>query len=314
MNMTDLEVPPAGEPIEGAIRHSDEFVAIYKAIVEFQGEVETLEKSDTVDFGEGKKNRNYRYVSHDKAVTDIRACLRKHGLGFIHGPKVEYVEVAIPVWEMDQGKATDNAIGETKIRVAKVTVETRLIHVSGQWLENSVTLGTGDTSPQGVSATMTYCRRYGAFLLAGLVAVEDDDDANGASGRRPETITRGQRPAPTRQPVETTSHGTKTTPAGTTGNPKQVYAKWRMDCLTAAQGRKWVNADVALTKIIDGVTNSRNLGSAESWPDNLRSGFLDQIKAGALDTTALRAVTPAAPSIRTLDAGEGPESDNSEGS
>lgn len=74
-----------------------------------------------------------------------------------------------------------------------VTVETRLMHTSGQWLACTVGARPKDYTPQSIGSCVTYLRRYGLMALAGIAP--DDDDGNAASSTPP------ARPAPKAAPV-----------------------------------------------------------------------------------------------------------------
>ena len=63
-----------------------------------------------------------------------------------------------------------------------LTVETRLIHTSGEWIEGGITLPLGKSDPQGAGSAVSYGRRYGLSAILGLVT-EEDDDGNAASAR-----------------------------------------------------------------------------------------------------------------------------------
>ena len=60
-----------------------------------------------------------------------------------------------------------------------VTVETRLIHESGEWLGCVAAARPTKSDPQGIGSTITYLRRYGLMAMAGIAP--DDDDGNAAS-------------------------------------------------------------------------------------------------------------------------------------
>lgn len=64
---------------------------------------------------------------------------------------------------------------------AGVTVETRLIHGSGQWLASTIGAVPKGYDAQSVGSCVTYLRRYGLMALTGIAS--DDDDGNAASGR-----------------------------------------------------------------------------------------------------------------------------------
>lgn len=66
-------------------------------------------------------------------------------------------------------------------------VTTRLIHVSGEYLQGSLLLslpkdkdGRDKTDPQSVGSAITYARRYSLCSLLGLS--QEDDDGNAVSG------------------------------------------------------------------------------------------------------------------------------------
>jgi hypothetical protein len=60
---------------------------------------------------------------------------------------------------------------------------TRLMHISGQWIEGSYPLNPVKDDPQGLGSALTYARRYSLQSIVGMYAV--DDDAELASGHSP---------------------------------------------------------------------------------------------------------------------------------
>lgn len=71
---------------------------------------------------------------------------------------------------LSQGVAADGA---------QVTVTTLLIHKSGEWLENDLTLQAMKQDPQGIGSAISYGRRYS--LAAILNMASEDDDGNASS-------------------------------------------------------------------------------------------------------------------------------------
>ena len=63
----------------------------------------------------------------------------------------------------------------------RVSVETLLVHASGQWVSGTVTTTAKDDSPQSIGSAITYLRRYGLQSFVGIAPV--DDDAEAAQGR-----------------------------------------------------------------------------------------------------------------------------------
>jgi hypothetical protein len=55
-----------------------------------------------------------------------------------------------------------------------------LMHASGEWIEEVLTLPLDKNNAQGAGSAITYARRYSLQAIAGVVA-DEDDDANAAS-------------------------------------------------------------------------------------------------------------------------------------
>jgi hypothetical protein len=88
---------------------------------------------------------------------------------------------------------------------------TRLIHVSGEWIEDTAIVPLPKSDPQGYGSALTYARRYSLAAITGLY--QDDDDGNAASSpaRPPVTM-------PTMrltQPSPTTTASSGSTPGST---------------------------------------------------------------------------------------------------
>lgn len=80
-----------------------------------------------------------------------REALSKNGLSIIQAPRGVVSEVG---WTVE--------------------VETRLLHSSGQWMGDTITVPVGKPDAQGVGSALTYARRYALASFVG-VAPEDDD-------------------------------------------------------------------------------------------------------------------------------------------
>lgn len=59
-----------------------------------------------------------------------------------------------------------------------LAMTTRLMHQSGEWIEDTATLPLPKADPQGYGSASTYARRYGLAAICGLY--QDDDDGNAA--------------------------------------------------------------------------------------------------------------------------------------
>lgn len=150
------EVRKQGDLI--SYKTSKDTTEIDKALLEFNKEVESIEKGETNPFF-----KNY-YCSLDQIISYVRPILAKHDL---------YLQ-QFPI-----------SGGENML-----SVKTILKHISGQFIESdSMPIKFGKT-PQDFGSTNTYLRRYSLGSILGL-SFEKDDDANEVSGiKTEETKTR----------------------------------------------------------------------------------------------------------------------------
>lgn len=153
------------------MKHSNELAKVAAALVAAQGEIKSITKDSTNPHFKNK------YVSLDALTEAVRPILFKHGLSLIQG--------AVPTTE-EGGRLT------------ALTVETMLLHSSGEWISNGITLPVGTVSiknkagevvgaeptAQTAGGAVTYGRRYGLTALLAITTDEDDDGAK-ASARAP---------------------------------------------------------------------------------------------------------------------------------
>jgi len=74
----------------------------------------------------------------------------------------------------------DNGLSYTQFPVNDengVGVSTRLMHISGQWLEMDYTLPTVKKDPQAAGSAITYARRYALQSIAGIPTADDDAES-----------------------------------------------------------------------------------------------------------------------------------------
>jgi hypothetical protein len=134
------------------MRTSETINELATALCKAQAQIEGAKK--------GKENPHFRSKYADLgAVWDAcREALTGHGLSVVQSPRTVLLEAGLGV-----------------------EVETRLLHTSGQWMEDTLMVPVGKPDAQGVGSAVTYARRY---ALAAFVGVSpEDDDGNAASAR-----------------------------------------------------------------------------------------------------------------------------------
>lgn len=91
------------------------------------------------------------------------------------------------IWDAARGPLTDNGLSVVQAAAAvpefaeRVTVTTILLHSSGQWIRETLTMNAGTGRPQEVGSACSYGRRYQLAAMVGIAP--EDDDAEAAEGR-----------------------------------------------------------------------------------------------------------------------------------
>lgn len=142
------------------MKSSEQINELATALAAAQGEMENASKSS--------ENPHFRskYADLAEVINCVRPVFSKHGLSFTQ--LVGY----------EQGL---------------VSVETVLMHKSGQWVSGTISAPVSKQDAQGVGSATTYCRRYGLAGMAGLA--QEDDDANAAVGGNRKANPNGTPPA-----------------------------------------------------------------------------------------------------------------------
>jgi hypothetical protein len=94
-----------------------------------------------------------------------------------------------------------------------VTITTLLLHTSGQWVKESLTMVGKDHNPQSVGSAISYGRRYQLASLVGIAP--EDDDAEAAEGRTVSSQQTARPAAPPQQRWSKTPPPRPTPPAVT---------------------------------------------------------------------------------------------------
>jgi len=127
------------------MKTSNEISNIAQALCDFQSEI--------VDAHKGKQAHQYKYADLGTVLQLVRPVMASHGLSVVQMP--------------------------TSTDTLNVGVTTRLMHNSGEWLEDTlymaVTSSRGMSDAQAAGSVITYCRRYA--LTAALGITQTDDDA-----------------------------------------------------------------------------------------------------------------------------------------
>jgi len=137
------------------ITSSGDLDALATALAAFQSTFKNPPKNKTNPFF------NSTYVDLADALDVVRKGLSEQGLSFIQL----------------------TSAGEDR-----VILHTRLLHVTGQWIEGTYPV-TKLAKAQEMGSALTYARRYALFALVGI-AGEDDDDGNVAThgDKKPDTV------------------------------------------------------------------------------------------------------------------------------
>jgi hypothetical protein len=133
------------------IQTSESVKEIATALAKAQGEVENASRN--------ANNPHFRstYADLAEVLNTVRPVLAKHGLSVVQAPSFA------------DGLAT---------------VDTLLMHSSGEWIRNAASAPVQKPDPQGVGSATTYLRRYSLAAMCGIA--QEDDDAEHAVRSAPQ--------------------------------------------------------------------------------------------------------------------------------
>ena len=217
--------------------------------------------------------------------------------------KSRYADLA-SIWAAAQGPLTSNGlcvIQAPGTDGAQVTLTTRLAHKSGQWMESTVSSSAGrGQGPQAVGSTLTYLRRYSLAAMVGVVT--DDDDGEGAYDRNPNprrgaTPSRDNRPSSPREAAATPRQGgggpppprvvAPANPEGNSFRGRNDHESWTDEeaarfkawcfavCYPGAQASEPHEHEDAY-QLVAAFTKSRAKSKPSAWPQDRRTGFVNQ--------------------------------------
>ena len=128
------------------------------------------------------------------------------------------------IWEAARGPLTAQGLSVCQLpgfdaETGTVTLETVLLHSSGQWLSGIAGSPIGKADAQGVGSCLTYLRRYALAAVAGVTADDDDGEAAVERQPRPEVPKYEKRPAHVSKDGEVVLPGKPTSWDGHGGKP-----------------------------------------------------------------------------------------------
>ena len=100
-----------------------------------------------------------RYASLSSIAESCRAALASNGIAVFQG---------------------------TAFADGRVVVTTMVVHSSGQWMRDELSIKPVSDTPQAIGSALTYARRYSLCGMVGVVS-EEDDDGNGKGQDAPKT-------------------------------------------------------------------------------------------------------------------------------
>lgn len=124
------------------MRSSDSITKIAPALVKAINSIEGVKKASTNPHFKSK------YANLEGVIEAAHDALVENGLAVMQGP----------------GPLDGNAL----------TLTTRLIHESGEWIETDFSLPMAKADPQAAGSALTYARRYSLMAMMNIPAIDDD--------------------------------------------------------------------------------------------------------------------------------------------
>lgn len=136
-------------PISGALIHSPEIGELVKALAAARKTFKAIKKESVNPYYKS------RYADLSAVIEATDEALAAQGIVVVQSPRLE----------------NNYAV-----------VTTMLMHSSGQWMRDDLSMPLGKADAHGAGSAITYARRY-AYQSFLNVAAEADDDANTAAGK-----------------------------------------------------------------------------------------------------------------------------------
>lgn len=127
------------------MQKSESIKELATALAKAQGQLENASKSSTNPHFKSK------YADLAEVINTVRPVFAEHGLSVMQCPSFES---------------------------GIVSVETVVMHSSGEWMASTVSAPVSKQDAQGVGSAITYCRRYSLAAMAGIA--QEDADAEQA--------------------------------------------------------------------------------------------------------------------------------------
>jgi len=182
------------------VKTSDSIAQLAPALVAAQGTIKAVPKDG--------KNPAFRskYATLDAIMEAVRPALAAQGLTVVQG--VIHPETS------------------AEGRLVGITVETRVIHSSGEWVASVVPVPVAKADAHGLGSALSYGRRYGISALLALTT-DEDDDGNAAA-----TSTNRSAPAPRRQEPPTAPEPGKRLHASVPETPREPMSLAKAEAVT----------------------------------------------------------------------------------
>jgi len=106
--------------------------------------------------------------------------VKKDGINPFFKSKYATLDV---IWETIRKPLSDNGLSivqTIELQDDASTLNTTLLHTSGEWITGAMRLNPVKDDPQGLGSAISYARRYSLSAMLGIVA-DEDDDANSTS-------------------------------------------------------------------------------------------------------------------------------------
>lgn len=147
------------------MKTSEKVSQIAEALMNAQGRMEGVVRDSENPFHKNK------YASLEAVIATVKPVLQAQDLCFVQFP----------------GKVENDCI----------TVTTRIMHISGEWIESDAQIPLAKKDAQGAGSAITYLCRYSLMAALGVPPV--DDDGESAVLRTHDPIAKKPAPAPAKQ-------------------------------------------------------------------------------------------------------------------
>ena len=209
-------------------------------------------------------------MKHSESIAALAAALAKAQLQIEPASKnatnphfrSHYADLA-SIWDACRGPLNTNGLSIVQFpcdgEVGRIGLCTMIVHSSGEWMSETITVKALKEDPQFLGGVLTYLRRYSLAAVVGVTATEDDDGnavSTPANSRVAAPASRPYIPPPVSPPAVNAPPVAQKASVPAVNAPPVAHKPVAKPVQTATAGTNCISVIVDFYKVDEGTTKA----------------------------------------------------------